>query len=249
MFRAKTSQEIESMRKAGKVLAAILNEVTQMAKPGITPKQIDAKAEQMMKDAGVLPSFKGYHGYPAVTCISVNEEVVHTIPSNRELKDGDLVKIDCGVVVNKLHSDAARQVLVGKVSPAVKHFAASAERALYAGIKAARAGNTVYDISSAIQNSVHADKYEVVRELTGHGIGYSLHEEPHIPNCKESFTKKIKLIEGMTIAIEPILTMGKPKIKTLADGWTIVTVDNSIATQSEHTILITRNEPEILTML
>lgn len=248
MIKAKTQAEIKSMREGGKILATILKELCSMAAPGVTTKQLDEKAEAMMNSYGVKPSFKGYHGYPAVTCISINEEVVHTIPSDKEIKEGDLVKIDCGVVVNDLHTDAARQILVGKVSPALEHFAQTAEAALLAGISKARAGNTVYDISSAIQNTVEKEKYGIVRELTGHGIGYRLHEEPHVPNSKEPFAKKIRLIENMTIAIEPIITIGKPGIRTLADGWTIVTLDNSIATQSEHTILITKGEAEILTL-
>lgn len=249
MIKAKTQAEIKSMREGGKILASILKEISSMCVAGITTKELDEKAEAMMMSYGVKPSFKGYHGYPAVTCISINEEVVHTIPGNKVVQEGDLVKIDCGVVVNNLHTDAARQILVGKVSPALEHFAQVAENALAAGIDQARAGNTVYDISRAIQTTVEKEGYGVIRELTGHGIGYSLHEEPHIPNTKESFGKKIKLIEGMTIAIEPIITIGKPTIKTLADGWTIVTLDNSIATQSEHTILITQNEAEILTIV
>lgn len=245
----KNQHEIASMREGGKILATILKKLGEITKPGITTRELDQQAEQMMKEFGVKPSFKGYHGYPAVTCISINEEVVHTIPNDRVVKEGDLVKIDCGVIVNNLHTDAARQILVGQTGPALEHFTQTVEKALYAGIAQAKHGNTVYEISRAVQTIVEQEGYGIVRELTGHGIGYKLHEEPHVPNFKEPFGKKIQLSAGMTIAIEPIVTMGKPQIKTLKDGWTIVTIDNSIASQSEHTILITENEPEILTLL
>jgi len=246
-IRPKTKAEQQAMIEGGKILGEILKEISQMVKPGMTAKDIDAFAEKRMKEFNVIPSFKGYHGFPGVTCVSINEEVVHGIPGDRVIKDGDLVKVDCGVIHKKLHTDSALPILVGNVDPKVKHFAETIDKALHKGIEKARAGNSLYEIASAIQSTVEGSGYEIVRELTGHGIGYNLHEEPYVLNYREESLKKIILKTGMTIAIEPIATMGKRNIKTLDDKWTIVTKDASIATQSEHTVLITDEECIILT--
>lgn len=243
----KTEQEIASMIKGGKILGTILQEISQMLKPGMTAKDIDEYAEKRMNEFGVVPSFKGYHGFPAVTCVSINEQVVHTIPGERIIQDGDLVKVDCGVIVDKLHTDSAVPILVGNVDPEVRKFVETVDEALYLGIAQARAGNSVFDISEAVQNHVEGAGYHIMRELTGHGIGYELHEEPYVPNFKEEKYKKIIFEPGMTIAIEPIAGMGTRFFETLEDKWTTITKDGSMATQSEHTVLITENEPKILT--
>ncbi len=242
----KNPQEIKLMRESGRILGIILAELEKMIAPGITGIDLDLKAAAMMKEFGVNSSFKGYHGYPAVTCVNINEQVVHCIPTATPLKSGDIITVDCGVIYEGFHSDSAIQKGVGEIKPEVKKFLETAEKALNKGIQTARPGIRIQVVSAAIEDVLKKNGYGIVRELIGHGIGTKMHEDPPVPNYRDTDPGPI-LQEGMTIAIEPIVTMGSNKIKTLKDGWTVVTLDNSLATQVEHTIAITKNGSEILT--
>lgn len=244
----KTTQEIEAMRKGGKILGEILYALEHYLEPGMSTLDLEHKAEELFSKYGVKPGFKGYHGYPSILCTSVNNEVVHSIPNNEKMEKGDIISIDCGVELEGLNTDSAVALVVGNETiPEVQKFVDTCKRAMWAGIKMAKSGNRIGDISSSIQKVVEEEGYTVIPELTGHGIGYSLHEEPYVPNHGTAGTGPI-LIENMTIAIEPIISMGSPKIDTLDDEWTIMTRDGSLAIQHEHTILITKDKPEILTL-
>jgi len=244
----KTPAQIEAMRIGGKFLAEILTTLEKSATVGISTWDLEMICRAKFAELKVKPSFLGMYGFPAYTCIYINEEVVHGIPNkNKIVQDGDLVKFDCGVLYNGMHTDSAITVPVGNVSKEALVLKNSAENALMAGIEQARAGNHVGDISSAIQKIIEGDGYGVVRECTGHGVGRKLHEDPNIPNYGTPHTGPL-LRAGMTLAIEPILAQGDYRIKELADGWTIVTADGKLSTHVEHTILITDNEPEILTL-
>ncbi len=242
----KTEQEQQHMKAAGKILASVLRELESMIAPGITTLDLDQHAEKRIREQNASPAFKGYMGFPGTLCTSVNDEVVHTFPSDRVLKDGDIISVDCGVIFNQYHADSAFTAIVGKSSPSTQKFLSTAHQALSAGIDAAISGNFVGDISEAIENVINSENYSVIKDLTGHGIGKSLHEEPHVPNFRES-SKGIQLKPGMTLAIEPIFAMGNGEIYTAKDGWNILTKDQSLAIQVEHTILITQQGPEILT--
>lgn len=243
----KSEAEIDKMRKAAKVLAKTLKFVKSIAKEGITTKQLDIEAEKFILSHNMIPGFKGYHGYPASICSSVNSEVVHTIPNDRKLQNGDILTIDGGVILDGYNTDAAISFPIGEVSEEITKFLKVTYEALMLGIKEVKPGNKVGDIGSAIQKHVEKNGYSIIKNLTGHGIGKQLHEEPTIANYGKPHSG-IALKPGMTIAIEPIVSMGKPYIKTLKDGWNIVTKDGSLACQFEHTILITSNGYEILTL-
>lgn len=244
----KDAQDLKSMRQSGKILGLILHELEKHIQPGMTGMELDVMAEKMMKDHGALPSFKGYHGtYPAVTCINVNEQVVHGIPSNIPFKEGDKVTIDCGVIFEGFHTDSAITRGVGKISPELTRLIATAEKALKKGIEAARPGIRVRAISGIIQDIIEKNGYSVIKDLIGHGIGHKLHEDPEVPNFRDPENAGPILQPGMTIAIEPIFCMGNGEVKTLKDRWTIVTVDGSLPVQVEHTIAITEKGCEILT--
>lgn len=235
------------MRECGKILNRILSELKNTVKPGVTTKKLDLLAEKLMAQFGVKSSFKNYQGYPASICANINEEVVHGIPSEKKfLKEGDIISIDCGVCLNGYHTDAAITVGVGEISDDAKKFIETAYKALDSAIKIAKPGNKIGDISSVIQNLTESNDYAVVHEFTGHGIGKALHEPPEIPNFGKS-GRGFALIPGMTIAIEPIIAMGKRYIKTLPDKWTTITCDKSLACQVEDTILVTDNDCENLT--
>lgn len=260
MIVFKTPDEIRLMREGGKILAEILQTLKQAAKPGVTPRELDRMAEELMQKFNVTPSFKGYQPsrhdrpFPAVTCINVNEEVVHAIPGDRILKNGDIVSIDCGVKHKSFHTDAAVTVGVGKISLENQKFIDTAYSALEAAIAIVRPGVFVRDISGVIQDIVEKNGYGVVRELIGHGVGRHLHEDPPIPNFREprqsgGSLHGAELKTGMTIAIEPIITFGKRYIKELPDGWTVTTQDGSVACQVEHSIAVTENGCEILTVI
>ncbi|MFA6528192.1 MAG: type I methionyl aminopeptidase [Candidatus Gracilibacteria bacterium] len=244
----KTPAEIETMRKCGKILGNLLKKLKENAKPGTTTLDLDTLALQICEEENVKPAFLGYKGYPAVICSSVNDEVVHSIPTKRELKPGDLLSIDCGVVLDGMITDAAVSLIVeGEKKPEIENLLNTAKKALSAGIKQIRPGNKTGDIGFAIQEVVHKAGYHIIRELTGHGVGRRLHEPPIINNYGkrgEGFTLK----PGMTLAIEPIIAVGTRFIKTLGDNWTIVTKDSSLAIQIEHTILVTPSGNEILTL-
>jgi len=242
----KDENELKLMRESGRILGLILHELGKHIQPGITGLDLDAIAEKMMKDYGVLPSFKGYKGFPNVTCINVNEQVVHGIPSNIPFKNGDKVTVDCGVIYQKFHSDSAITKVAGTANHEVAKLINTAEKALKKAIETAKPGIRIRTISGVIQDIIEKNGYSVVHDLIGHGIGLNMHEDPQVPNFRDSDPGPI-LQPGMTIAIEPIFTMGKSDVKTLKDGWTIVTVDGSWAVQVEHTIAITSKGCEILT--
>lgn len=242
----KNKEEIKIMKEGGKILGIILSELEKMIVPGMDSITIDQKAESLMKNYGVMPSFKGYHGFPNVICACVNEEVVHGIPNHYVYKQGDLITIDCGIIYKKFHLDSAISKGAGAIDSEKQKFLNTAEKALKKAIEAARPGIRIHTISEIIQNTVEKNGYSVVRDLVGHGIGYQLHEDPPVPNFKDDDLGPM-LQEGMTIAIEPIITMGSFEIKTLKDRWTIVTKDGSLAAQVEHSIAITEKGSEILT--
>lgn len=243
----KTPEEISIMREAGKILAHVLNDIKDFAEIGKTTKQLDAYAEKLMKKYNVKPSFKGYHGFPAILCTSVNEQVVHTIPSDYILKDGDILTVDCGIIYKGFHADSAITILLGKVPEKTKEFVFVVKKALTEAIKKVKEGVNLNIIGSTVQKIVeNKHGYSVVKELTGHGIGRQLHEDPYIVNFRELSPGPI-LKEGMTLAIEPIVAMGSGQTITLNDGWTIVTADKMPACQWEHTILVKKDEAEILT--
>ena len=242
----KDEHELKLMRESGRVLGLILHELGKHIKPGATGLELDTMAEKMMKEHHVLPSFKGYKGFKYVTCININEQVVHGIPTDRPFAEGDIVTVDCGVIYQGFHSDSAITKGVGKISPELAKFITTAEKALKKAIETAKPGIRIRAISGVIQDIIEKNGYRVVHDLIGHGIGLQLHEDPQVPNFRDRDPGPI-LQPGMTIAIEPIFTMGKPAVKTLQDGWTIVTVDGSPAVQVEHTIAITNKGSEILT--
>lgn len=220
-----------------------------MLKPGISTLDIDRAGERMIRGYGCVPSFKNYNGYPASICVSVNDEVVHGIPNkHRLLKEGDIVSLDAGVIYNGYHSDAARTYAIGKVGPEVQQLIQVTKECFYEGIKHARAGNHLNDISLAIQTYAEHFGYGVVRDLVGHGVGKALHEDPEVPNFSQK-RKGIRLRPGMTLAIEPMINMGRADVVWLDDNWTVVTDDGSLSAHYENTILITDGDPEILSLL
>ena len=244
----KSEREIELMREAGKILAKTHNELEKALKPGMTTWDIDHLGEEIIRSYGCIPSFKNYCGYPASICVSVNNEVVHGIPSKkRVIQEGDIVSLDAGVIYKGYHSDAARTHGVGEISKEAKQLIEVTRQSFFEGIKYAKAGNHLNDISKAI--GAHAAKYHygIVRDLVGHGIGTHLHEDPQIPNFPQK-RRGIKLMPGMTLAIEPMINLGRADVAWEDDEWTVVTMDGSLSAHYENTILITDGEPEILTL-
>ena len=245
----KSEREIELMREAGRILARVHEELGKMIKPGISTLDIDRAGERMIRSYGCAPSFKNYNGYPASICVSVNDEVVHGIPDrHRILHEGDIVSLDAGVIYNGYHSDAARTHAVGKIRPEAEKLIQVTKECFFEGIKYARVGNHLNDISSAIQAYAEHFGYGVVRDLVGHGVGRALHEDPEVPNFSPK-RKGIRLRPGMTLAIEPMINMGRADVVWLDDNWTVVTDDGSLSAHYENTILITGGEPEILSRL
>ena len=245
----KSSREIELMREAGRILASVHEELGKAIRPGMTTKEIDRLGEELIRSYGCIPSFLNYNGYPASICVSVNDEVVHGIPSKKRiLREGDIVSLEAGVIYKGYHSDAARTHAVGEISKEAQKLIDVTRESFYEGIKYAKAGNHLYDISKAIQNYVESNGFSVVRDLVGHGIGSALHEDPQIPNFKQR-GRGPKLQPGMTLAIEPMVNMGAYDVWWLEDDWTVVTQDESLSAHYENTILITEGEPEILSLL
>lgn len=246
----KSEEELELIRQSGLVLGKAHAEVAKLVEPGVTTKQLDKVAEEFIKDHKGHPSFLGYdvggHKFPASLCISINEIVVHGIPSNRELKDGDIVSIDCGVYLNGYHADSAFTYPVGDVKQEVRDLLKHTYKSLYLGIEQARTGNRVGDISFAIQNYTEKLRYGVVRELVGHGVGKFLHEAPEVPNFGKRGNGP-KLQEGMVLAIEPMITLGKKDVYQDTDNWTIRTEDRKPAAHFEHTVAVKKGKAEILT--
>lgn len=245
----KSQHEIELMRESCKILAEVHAKLGEMIEPGISTWDINAMGEKLIRSYGCVPNFLNYNGYPASICVSVNDEVVHGIPSKeRILMEGDIVSLDAGLIYKGYHSDAARTYPVGEVSQEAKQLIEVTRQSFFEGIKHARAGAHLHDISNAIDAYCSKFGYGVVRDLVGHGIGTSLHEDPQIPNFRQ-WRKGIRLQPGMTLAIEPMITLGTYKVGWLDDDWTVVTMDGSPAAHYENTILITEGEPEILTLL
>lgn len=246
----KSKEEIQRMRDAGKILAEVHNQLEEFIAPGISTLDIDKKGEEIIRGYGCIPSFKGYEGFPASICVSVNDEVVHGIPvANHYLFDGDIVSLDAGVIYKGYQSDAARTHGVGVIDDDAQKLIDVTRESFFKGMEYARAGNHLYDISAAIQKYAEANGFSIVRELVGHGIGTEMHEEPQIPNFKPRFRKGIKLKPGMTLAVEPMVNAGKKEIWMLEDEWTIVTQDGANSAHYENTILITEGDPEILSLL
>jgi methionyl aminopeptidase len=248
-----SAQQISDMREGGKILAAILRELEAMVRPGMTTKEFDVRARELMKEKGVQPSFPTVDNYPAVLCASVNEEAVHAVPSDRVLNEGDLFKIDIGVIHKGLHTDMATTIIVGgrkffnKKYSEKKKFVSATRAALEAGIERARAGNTLDDISTAIEEVIVQNDFSVVHELGGHGIGAQLHESPWIANFRGYEDGHIKLVPGMALAIEPITSVGSNKILEGGDGHGYVIKDGALSAHFEHTIIITENDPLVVT--
>jgi len=250
MIKRKTTREIEMMRRAGKIAAAARQMAGQMVTVGATTQSINKKVHEFLLSQGAVPTFLNYRGYPASICISVNEQVIHGIPSSRKLIGGDVVSIDIGAVKDGYIGDCAATFIAGTGSPESQRLVEVTRRCFFEGLRFARVGYRVSDISRAIQNCAEENGYSVVREYVGHGVGTKLHEPPDIPNYVEIPRKKAdpRLLAGMTIAIEPMVTAGGAAIKILDDKWTVVTVDGKNSAHYENTILITEGEPEILTV-
>jgi methionyl aminopeptidase len=249
VITVKSAREIELMSRAGRVVAEVLELVRSRAAPGVSTWQLDQLAEEFIRSHdGATPSFKGLYGFPATLCTSLNAEVVHGIPSKkRVLAEGDILSVDVGACIGGLHADGALTAAVGAVAPEARRLLETTQRALAAGIAAARAGGHVGDIGSAVQRIAEAEGYGVVRELVGHGIGAQFHEEPQVPNYGTPH-RGARLVAGMTIAIEPMINLGGPEVRTLGDKWTVVTADGSLSAHFEHTVLITENGATILTV-
>ncbi|AFZ14118.1 methionine aminopeptidase, type I [Crinalium epipsammum PCC 9333] len=244
----KSQREIEIMRQAAKIVATVLKEVSQMVEPGMTTADIDAHAEKRIREMGATPSFKGYSGFPASICSSINNEVVHGIPSPKKvIRAGDVLKVDTGAYYQGFHGDSCITIAVGEVKPEAAKLIQIAEESLYKGIEQVKAGNYLMDIAGAIQDCVEANGFSIVEEFTGHGVGRNLHEEPSVFNFRTREMPNVKLRAGMTLAIEPILNAGSKRTRILSDRWTAVTVDNSLSAQFEHTVLVTEDGYEILT--
>lgn len=243
----KSQSQIAYMREVGHITAKLHILLESKIKPGITTKELDEIAEDFIRSNGAVPSFKGIDGFPGTICASINEEVIHGIPSSRKLKDGDIISIDTGAYKDGFHSDAARTIAVGSISEDAKKLIDVTRQSFFEGIKYAREGMHLHQISAAIGDYAESLGYGVVREYVGHGVGRKLHEEPQIPNYRVP-TRGPKLYKGMVLAIEPMINQGTCKIKVLKDGWTVVTLDKKLSAHYENTVLITDGDPELLTL-
>lgn len=244
----KTPAEIKKMKKAGRVVAEVLDLIFENVRPGVTTKKLDELADTHFRKRKARAAFLGYQGFPAHICVSINEEVVHGIPSERRLEEGQIVSVDVGSVVDGYYGDAARSFAVGEISDGAGKLLEVTQEALNRGIRACMTGNRLGDLSAAIQRYAEGEGFSVVRDLVGHGIGTRMHEEPQVPNFGEPGTG-IELKEGMVLAIEPMINAGKYQVRMLSDGWTIVTDDGSLSAHFEHTVAITSDGPEILTLV
>lgn len=244
----KSQREIEIMRQAARIVATVLKEVAEVARPGMTTADLDTYAEKRIREMGATPSFKGYHGFPASICACINNEVVHGIPSSRKvIRSGDVLKVDTGAYFQGFHGDSCITIAVGEVAPEATKLIQVAEEALYKGIEQVKAGHYLLDIAGAIQDHVEANGFSVVEDYTGHGVGRNLHEEPSVFNFRTREMPNVKLRSGMTLAIEPIVNAGSKLTRVLPDRWTVVTVDRALSAQFEHTVLVTEAGYEILT--
>jgi methionyl aminopeptidase len=245
----KTPDQVDAMRRAGLVVARTLEVLGRHVRPGVTTRELDEIAEDAIRTAGATPSFLGYEGFPASICASVNDEVVHGIPGDRELREGDLVSVDCGAVVDGWHGDAAITVPVGEVPPELTRLVADTEAALWAGIAAARAGGRVGDISAAVEARLRqAGRYGILEDYTGHGIGTAMHQPPDVPNVGPP-GRGARLVEGIALAVEPMVTLGTHETELRPDDWTVVTADGSWAAHAEHTFALTERGAWVLTAL
>lgn len=244
----KSAREIELMREAGRLLEIVHNELKEAVRPGISTLELNNIGEKVIRGFGCVPNFLNYNGFPASFCISVNDEVVHGIPKkNRILHEGDIVSIDAGLIYQGMHSDAARTYGVGQISPEAQKLIDVTRESFFRGIEFAKAGHRLHEISAAVGDYAESFGYGVVRDLVGHGIGKALHEDPQVPNFRQR-SRGIRLIPGMTLAIEPMINAGRADVEWLDDDWTVVTEDGSLSAHYENTILITDGEPEILTL-
>ncbi|SDL18579.1 type I methionyl aminopeptidase [Natronincola ferrireducens] len=248
MIYIKSRQEIEIMHRAGKIVAETHELLKEAIKPGVTTRELDEMAEAYIKKSGAIPAFKGYGGFPASICTSINHEVVHGIPGLKHLEDGDIISIDIGALYDGYYGDAAKTHGVGKISEKAQKLIDVTKQSFYEGIKYASEGNRLSDISHAIQTYVEEKGFSVVRNYVGHGIGTKMHEEPQVPNYGPP-GKGPRLKAGMVLAIEPMINAGTYEVKVLTDGWTVVTLDGKYSAHYEHTVAITQGEPEILTAL
>jgi methionyl aminopeptidase len=243
----RNAQELAKMRKAGKVVAE-MHEVTRAAaRPGVTTRQLDAAAREVLERRGATSNFLGYHGFPAVICTSPNDMIVHGIPGDYRLKEGDILSIDCGAIVEGYHGDAAFTMAIGEVPPAARRLIEVTERSLWAGIEQLRKGNRLHDVGRAVQDVAERGGFSVVREYVGHAIGTAMHEQPQVPNYWPG-SPGPTLKAGMVFAIEPMVNVGAPETKLLEDGWSVVTADGSLSAHFEHTIAVTDDGPEVLTL-
>ena len=244
----KTSREVKLIKKSSQIVAKVLNEIIDIIQPGMSTKDLDTFAEKRIREMGATPSFKGYHGFPASICSSINNEVVHGIPNkNKIIKNGDLVKIDTGAYLDGYHGDSCVSICIGAVKKEVERLSNVSHEALYAGLKKIKAGNTLLDIAGAIEDVVKKNGFSVVEDYTGHGVGRNLHEEPSVFNFRTKDLPNVVLREGMTLAVEPIVNAGTKYCKTLNDRWTVVTKDGKFSSQWEHTIVVLKDGIEILT--
>jgi len=243
----KSRDEIEVMRRAGRVVARTLDLVGRVIKPGMTTAELDALIEEFIRSEGAIPGFKNYQGYPGSACVSIDDEVVHGIPGKRVIKEGEIVSVDVGSIVDEFYGDSARTFAIGEISPEKAKLMEYTQKALMAGIDKARKDNKLGAISEAVQKVAESQGYGVVRQLVGHGIGRKMHEEPQVPNFGSSNEGPV-LKTGMVIAIEPMINMGTYEVKTMPDGWTVVTADGQPSAHFEHTVAITDNGPDILTL-
>lgn len=248
MITRKSPEEIDRMRRAGRLVGHTLSRVVEAVRPGVTLLELDALAERVIRGGGGIPSFLGYHGFPATLCLSPNDWIVHGIPNGYVLQEGDILSVDCGAIVDGWHGDAAVTVPVGQVDDAARRLIETTERAMWAGIARVRAGNRLSDIGHAVERVAAAPGYGVVREYVGHGIGTRMHEEPQVPNYGRP-GRGLRLEVGLALAIEPMVNEGGPSSRVLDDGWTVVTSDGSRSAHFEHTVAITPQGPEVLTLL
>ena len=248
MIIIKNDKEIDLMRKAGKIVAETLLVVEKNIKPGITTAELDRIAEEFITKHGAKPSFKGLYGFPASLCISVNEQVVHGIPGRYVLKEGDIVSVDCGAIIDGYHGDAARTFAVGNISEEAQKLIEVTKESFFKGLEASKVGNNLTDISNEIQKYIEASGFSVVRDFVGHGIGKDLHEDPEVPNFGRP-GRGPKLVTGMALAIEPMVNVGSHRVKTLGDDWTVITSDKSLSAHYENTVIILPDGPEILTLV
>ena len=248
MIIYKSEEEIKGIKRSNQIVAKILDELSSMIKPGIQTKDLDQYAESRAKDMGAVPAFKGYRGYPFSLCTSINEEIVHGLPSSRTLREGDIISLDFGILYEGFYGDAAVTCPIGNVTPVAKQLINTAETAFYKGIEQIKEGNRISDISHAVQTYVEAQGFSIIRTFVGHGIGLSLHEEPQVPNFGAS-GRGPKIRKGLVLAIEPMIAVGDWRVEVLADDWTAVTIDRSLSAHYEHTVALTQRGLEILSAL